>query len=133
MGTTPSTITSMMQSEFAYLSEGPEGLVKSCDIVLKLDGGASLPAHSHVLARFLPVFAGMLEEGPLSGASGRSSVDVPLSGFSQDEATKFLSMLYSVTPNKHLIASPFAMVKMAHKYGMQVFLSHTESLHILFC
>ena len=59
--------------------------MKSCDIVLKLDGGASLPAHSHLLARFSPVFAGMLDEGPLSGASGKSRVDVPLSGCSQDE------------------------------------------------
>ena len=67
VGTTPSTVISTMQSYFAYLSEGPEGLVKSCDIVLKLNGGASLPAHSHVLARFSPVFADMLDEGPLSG------------------------------------------------------------------
>ena len=55
---------------------------------------------------------------------------MPLSGCSQDEAIKFLSMLYSATPNKHLIASPFATVKMAHKYGMQVFLCLTPELYL---
>lgn len=115
IGTASSMVVSTMQGRFTYLAEGPEGLVNSCDRLLKLDDGTRLPAHSPVLARFSPVFAGMLDEGPLSGGSAKSKVDVPLSGCSLDEA-----MLYSADPNKHLIASPFATVKVAHKYGMQV-------------
>ena len=72
MGTAPFTGLSKMQGRFAYLAEGPEGLVNSCDILLKLDDGTRLPAHSPVLARFSPVFAGMLDEGPLSGALERA-------------------------------------------------------------
>ena len=37
-------------------------------------------------------------------------------------------MLYSAAPNKHLVASPFATVWMAHKYGMQVVLCLTPEL-----
>lgn len=40
-----------MDAEYFYLHGTPESFVKSCDVLLKLDDGSELPAHSHYLAR----------------------------------------------------------------------------------
>ena len=79
----------MMESASAYFAEGRKSLASSCDIVLVLDDGVRPPAHSHVLARLSPVFADMLDKGPLSRASRDSPVEVPLSECSTDEAHNF--------------------------------------------
>ena len=55
-----------MESNQPHLAEGPKDVLESCDVLLKLDDGTELPAHSQVLARCMPVFCGMLAEGPLS-------------------------------------------------------------------
>ena len=79
----------VINSASAYFAEGPKSLASSCDIVLVLDNGVRLPAHSHVLARLSPVFSDMLDEGSLSRASRDSPVEVPLSECSTDEAIHF--------------------------------------------
>lgn len=46
--------------KYAYC-EGHSGLLNSCDILLKLDDGSEIPAHSQILARCSGVFADMLD------------------------------------------------------------------------
>ena len=110
-----------MQTEYPYLAEGPEGLLRTCDVQLKLDDGTVFPAHTPVLARFSNVFNDMLDDGPLSCASGMKKADVPLTDCSEDEAISFLIILYSASPQKHISgASALSTAKIAHKYGMEV-------------
>ena len=109
------------QNKCVYLAEGPEGLANSCDILLILDDGTQLPAHSQVLARYSKVFSDMLGGGPLFSASPSSKIDLPLSGCSGNVVIKFLSAIYSARPYKHIneeVALPVA--ELAHKYGMKV-------------
>ena len=93
---------SVMEEEYIYLREGPEGLCQSCDILLILDDGSKLPVHSSVLARCSPLFNEMANEGTLSKAPAGSMVTVPFTDCSQEEATSFLSVLYSLKPHKHI-------------------------------
>jgi hypothetical protein len=106
-----------MESASAYFAEGPKSLASSCDVVLLLDDGVRLPAHLHML------------EGPLSRASRDSPVEVPLSECSTDEARHFLSVLYSGNGSKSRNALHLSTARLAHKYGMQVYLHYQgESL-----
>ena len=114
-----------MESTYDYFAEGPKCLVNSCDILLRLDDhhhdGTRLPAHSHVLARFSPVFAGLLDGGSLSGASREHQVELPVTDCSREEAIPFLSVLYSASPDKRIDqASAMSSAKLAHRFGMQV-------------
>ena len=120
-----------MERAFAYLADGPKSLASSCDIVVVLDNGVRLPAHSHVLARLSPVFSDMLDEGPLSRASRDSPVEVPLSECSTDEAIHFLSVLYSVNGSQSTGAAHLSTARLAHKYGMQVYHRH-QGVCVLF-
>ena len=98
------------KGECAYLAEGPEGLANSCDILLNLDDGTKLPAHSQVLARYSKVFSDMIDGGPLSSASSSSKMSVPMSG-SKCEIITFPSIIYSARPYEHIddnLAMPIA-------------------------
>ena len=110
----------MTESASAYFAEGQKSLASSCDIVLVLDDGVRLPAHSHVLARLLSLFSDMLDEGPLCRASRDSPVEVPLSECSTNEAIHFLSVLYPVNGSKSRGAPHLSTARLAHKYGTQV-------------
>jgi len=110
-----------MQTEYAYLAEGPEGLLRTCDVVLKLADGTGLPAHTHVLARYSTVFNDMLDNGPLSCASGMKKADVPFTECSEVEAISFLTILYSASPQQHISgASALSTANIPHKYGMKI-------------
>ncbi len=110
-----------MQCDGEYLKEGPRSLLKSCDIVLQLDDGAELPAHSQVLARCSGVFSDMLDGGPLSSTSPGHRITLPFSDCSKEEAVRFLSPVYSSKPDKHIDeASALSIAKLGHKYGTQV-------------
>ncbi len=105
----------------SYLGEGPMTLSQSsCDILLKLDDGNELPAHSQILARFMPVFAGMVEGGHLSGASPTNVVTVPFSECSLVEAGRFLSIVYLGFPKQIDDASALSIAGLSHKYGCKV-------------
>ena len=111
----------MMGGDQPYLVEGPHDLLDSCDVLLKLDDGSELPVHSQVLARCMSVFSGMVAEGPLSKASAKEVVSVPFSDCSLEEATQFLSAIYSVDPWKHITkASALSISRLSHKYGVEV-------------
>ena len=121
-----------MESTYAYFAEGPKCLVNSCDILLKLDDGTKLPAHSPVLARFSPVFAGLLDGGCLSRASREHKVELPMSGCPREEVISFLSVLYSASPDKRIDqASAISTARLADKLGMQVSFYTTSNLFLL--
>ena len=91
-----------MPEDHPYLTEGPKSLLNSCDILLSLDDGTELPAHSQVLARCSSIFANMLDDGPLSCASTTNKVAVPFNDCSREEASKFLSAVYSLRFDKNI-------------------------------
>jgi len=110
-----------MEENQVYFAEVSERLINSCDIVLKLDDGTALPAHSQIIARFSHVFADMLDGGPLAGALGSAKVTLPLSDCSKEDALTFLSVIYSLNPRGRIEAtSAMSIAKIAHKYGMKV-------------
>ena len=110
-----------METNQCYLASGPQDLPNSCDILLELDDGTELPAHSQVLARCMPVFSGMLDGGPLSNASPTNIVSVPFGECSPEEAGHFLSAVYSFRACEHISAkSALPIAKLSHKYGVEV-------------
>lgn len=110
-----------MGGDQPYLAEGPQDLLDSCDVLLKLDDGSELPVHSPVLARCMSVFSGMVAGGPLSNASATDTVSVPFSECSLEEATQLLSALYSVDPSEHITkTSALSISRLSHKYGVEV-------------
>lgn len=122
-----------MESTYAYFAEGPKCLVNSCNILLKLDDGTKLPAHSPVLARLSPVFAGLLDGGSLSGASREHKVELPMNACSRAEAISFLSVLYSASPDKRIDqASAISTARLADMFGMQVLFYTTSESFLLF-
>lgn len=114
-------LNSTMAQEYSYLKEGPEGLLENCDILLCLDDSSKLPVHSSVLARCSPLFNGMANEGALSKATAGSMVTVPFTDCSQEEATSFLSALYSLKPQKHINETTnLSIARLADKCGVKV-------------
>ena len=92
----------------------------SCDILLKLDDGNVLPAHSQVLES-LPVFSGMVEEGLLSRGSATNDVSVPFTDCSVEEACRFLSAVYSCDAKEHITdKSALSIARLSNKYGEEV-------------
>ena len=110
-----------MGSKQPYLAQGPQDLLNSCDILLKLDDGTELPAHSQVLARCMPVFSGMVDGGPLSNASAENIVSVPFSECSLEEASRFLSAIYFFRAYEHIDdVCALSVARLSHKYGVKV-------------
>ena len=110
-----------MEEDHHHLKEGPDGLHETCDILLSLDDGSTLPVHSQVLARCSPVFHGMLKEGTLSSACPAKKITLPFSGCSRQEATNFLGAIYSLRPLKEVdMACGLAIARFGDKYGVKV-------------
>ena len=107
--------------EHLYLKEGPAGLLATCDILLSLDDGSQLPAHSQVLARCSSIFHGLVEEGILSKVSSTDKVVLPFSDCSRQAAVDFLVAIYSLRPYTVIDeTSALSTVRLAHKYGVKV-------------
>ena len=110
-----------MGGDKPYLAAGPVDLQESCDVLLKLDDGTELPVHSHVLARCMSVFSGMVAGGPLSKASAENVVSVPFSECSAEQATRFLSAIYSFKASEYIDnESALSIARLSHKYGVEV-------------
>ena len=104
-----------------YLASGPLDLLNSCDVLLKLEDGTELPAHSQVLARCMPVFSGMVDGGPLSQASPANIITVPFGECSSEDAGRFLSAVYSFRAHEHIDEhSAVSVARLSHKYGVEV-------------
>ena len=119
-----------MEGGRPYLAGGPDDLVESCDVLLKLDDGTELPVHSQVLARCMPVFSGMVAAGgPLADASAKNVISLPFSECSLEEANRFLSATYSYKASEYIDeGSAFSIAQLSHKYGWEVRSSHTRLL-----
>ena len=92
------------------------------NILLILDDGSKLPVHSSVLARCSPLFMEMANEGTLSKAPAGSMVTVPFTDCSQEEATSFLSVLYSLKPHKHINETTgLSIAQIGDKCGVKVY------------
>ena len=118
----------MMAEDHRYLQGGPEDLVDSCDVMLSLDDGTQLPVHSQVLARCSPLFHGMVKEGILSSASASTTISLPFSECSRQEATNFLSAVYTLrSPDDIDKASAFSIAHLGDKYGVYVHNGHTKT------
>ena len=110
-----------MDDDCCYLDGTPETFAKSCDVLLRLDDGSELPAHSQVLARLSNVCASMLDDGPLSGASTSKKTTLPLSDCSKATAINLLAVIYSAQPTQHIESdSAMALASLAHKLDMKV-------------
>ena len=110
--------------ELAYLIGGPAGFGTCCDILLRLDDGTELPAHTQILARHSKIFCDMLQDdgGALISASALKRIVVPMTDCSQDTATAFLSAVYSSQLNTENLGETSALpvAGLAHKYEMKV-------------
>ena len=103
-----------------YLSRA---LRKTWNVLLKLDDGKLLPAHSLFLALRMPVFARMLGDGGLlASASTLNVVTVPFSGCSLLEARKFLSVVYShESAERHINDDTnLSIARISHMYEWKV-------------
>ena len=110
-----------MDEDYKYLDETPESFAKSCDLLLRLDDGSGLPAHSHVLARLSGVCAGMLDEGPLSEASTLKKATLPLTDCSRATVINLLTVAYSLQPIVHIDpGTSMTLAGLAHKLDMKV-------------
>ena len=117
-----------MAEPHTYLKDCSKAFVKGCDVLLKLDDGSKLPAHSQILARHSGVFAKMLVEGPLSDISATKTATVPLPACSRPTAISLLSVLYSGPSQsmEHITTvSSLAMARVAHRLDMEVYIPQT--------
>ena len=114
-----------MGAEHHYFHGLPMVFVRCCNVLLKLDDGSELPAHSQYLARFSSVCAGMLDDdGPLSSASPSKKAHLPLTDCSRTTAVKLMSVLYSTEQHAYIKKNRdccMAVAGLAHKLDMEVF------------
>ena len=115
-----------LSAEDNYLDRVPENFRMRSDVLLKLDDGSELPAHSQYLDRFSSVCASMLDDdGPLSCASVSEKGHLRLTDCSRATAIKFLSALYSTQQYDYLKMnkdSCMAIAGLAHKLDVEVYL-----------
>ena len=111
-----------MQKQYNYLRDHRRSSFGSdCDVLLKLDDGGELPAHSQHLARFSKVCQAMLEDGVFSETSTLEKVVVPLTDCSRATVISLLSALYSKRPKDHISKkSSIGMFCLAHKLDIKV-------------
>jgi hypothetical protein len=79
------------QEAFPYFAGTPLAFQAAADVLLKLDDGMLLPAHSQLLASTSPVLCEMLYEAPSPVAAGDKIV-LPLPGFSKLQAFDILKV-----------------------------------------
>lgn len=115
-----------MTTEYSYLNGVSDIFVNCCDVLLRLDDGSKLPAHTQLLARFSKVCASMLDDdGPLSSASASNKALLPLEDCSKATAIGLLSLVYSTHRYDYLWnnrESCMAIASLAHKLDMEVYL-----------
>ena len=110
-----------MDAKYEYLEGRPEGCLKSCDVLVKLDDGSELPVHSRLLALYSNVVADMCDDGPLSTATAKKKAKLPLTDCTRAAAIMFLKVVYSKETITHINqATGLAVASIAHKLDMKV-------------
>ncbi len=109
----------------AYVDDAPENFAERCNVLLKLDDGSELPAHSQLLARFSSVCADMhADDGPLSFASCSKKAYLPLTDCSRATAISFLSVVYSTQQFEQVKTKKENRIEialLAHRLDMEVY------------
>ena len=111
-----------MNKKYVYL---PENSAESCDVLLLLDDGSDLLAHSHILARESSLFADMLGDGLLSDHAAVRMTALPLTDCSRTTATRFLVALYNNTLSDYIWRrkeQPMLNASVAHQLDMKILL-----------
>ncbi len=116
-----------MHKSCNYIEDHKEsGFVKSCDVLLKLDDGSELPAHSHNLARASSVCNAVLDDS-LSGPDVEPTLEritMPLKNCSRATVISLISAVYSKKPIEYIpkeLEPNMAIATLAHKLNMQVY------------
>ncbi len=89
-------------TEYSYTHKRPE-LLRISDVVLKLDDGTELPAHSHYLAWVSSKYSAMFRNGPLFGASALKKAVLPLTDCSKATVISLLLIVYQAYPIEHVV------------------------------
>ncbi|BDA50733.1 hypothetical protein COCOBI_16-4110 [Coccomyxa sp. Obi] len=99
-----------------YLRNRPESFVEAADVILKLDSGDTLAAHSTLLSFHSDVFSDMLS----LNKPGDSRFHVlPLSDCSLDDALSFLKCIYTrCEADRFCVEGAEAVAALANKFGM---------------
>ncbi|CAL8465135.1 g4670 [Coccomyxa elongata] len=109
-----------------YLRDRPESFVKSADVILKLDSGDTLPAHSALLSFHSNVLSDVLS----LNTSGDSRFHVlPLPDCTLYAALSLLYYIYAgCAADRISVEAPEAVTKLAHKFGMDSILSDVNNI-----
>ncbi len=75
----------------AYFAGTPAAFQAAADVLLRVRGGAQLPAHSQLLTSISPVLSDLLEGGASQAAAGSKTV-LPLDDFSGTEVIDILEV-----------------------------------------
>ncbi len=111
-------------AEYVYFDGIADSFVHCCDVLIELDDGSELPAHSQILARFSKEIVKMLEEdGSLSSASPSNKGHLQLEDCSRATAIGLMSLLYSPQQYDYLgknRKSCMTIARIAYKLKMEV-------------
>lgn len=99
-----------------YLSNRPESFEKSADVILKLDSGDTLPAHSTLLSFHSDVFSDMLS---LNRCEESRFQVLPFPDCTLDAALSLLQCIYARCGRYRFNVQGGELVaELAHKFGM---------------
>ena len=108
-------------AEYVYFDGIADSFVQCCDVLLELDDGSELPAHSQILARFSEVWASSLKKHGPASASRKAHLE--LEDCSRATAIGLMSVLYSPQQYDYLRKnrkSCMTIARIAYKLEMEV-------------
>ncbi|BDA50735.1 hypothetical protein COCOBI_16-4130 [Coccomyxa sp. Obi] len=108
-----------------YLSNRPKSFVDSADVILKLDSGDTLPAHSALLSFHSDVLSDMLS----LSRSGDSRVQVlPFPDCTLDAALTLLKYIYARYGEERItVEGAETVIVLANKFGMDSILKDVDN------
>ncbi len=115
-----------MNDTYVYLPENSE---QSCDVLLLLDDGSDLPAHSDILARENGLFADMHSDSLMPERTTVRMTALPLTDCSRSTAIGFLAALYDDSLSEYIWKrKEHAMLNaiMAQQLDMEVLLPQRQ-------
>ena len=104
-------------NEAPYLRNRPKAFVESADVILKLDSGDRLPAHSALLSLHSDVLFDMLS---LDRSSDTGLLILPFPDCTLDVALSFLQCIYGTSHEGRFLSVEGAgtVAELATKFGM---------------
>ncbi len=103
-------------NEAPYPRNRPKSFVESADVILKLDSGDRLPAHSALLSLHSEVLSDMLS---LDRSGDTGLLILPFPDCTLDAAQSFLQRIYSTSyEDKFSVEGAGMVAELATKFGM---------------